>query len=213
VSLLLPVHKSVGIQPTSLHLTNKSQQNRSFVEAVSIDSWQFQMEINKVRSKKMESEPIASCSTIQREPNISCSTNQIKRDESSATFKLVAVSVPNNYALSFDDKSSAMIKLVVASVTNKDLKGSTNGSLAHFQQLPVGVSAAPTFFNGKISSILQLFVAFVANKYTHDSISRAENGLRLFDEKDIKLVVDSEGAQFTPATLQVQARNHQTDFQ
>ncbi len=27
------------------------------------------------------------------------------------------------------------------------------------------------------------------------------------------LIVGSEGAQFAPATLQVQARNHQTDFQ
>ena len=27
------------------------------------------------------------------------------------------------------------------------------------------------------------------------------------------LIVDSEGAQFAPATLQVQACNHQTDFQ
>ncbi len=40
-----------------------------------------------------------------------------------------------------------------------------------------------------------------------------KNGLRLFDKKDIKLIVDSEGAQFAPATLQVQACNHQTDFQ
>jgi hypothetical protein len=40
-----------------------------------------------------------------------------------------------------------------------------------------------------------------------------ENGLRLFDTKDIKLIVDSEGAQFAPATLQVQIHNHQTDFQ
>ena len=40
-----------------------------------------------------------------------------------------------------------------------------------------------------------------------------ENGLRLFDKKDIKLVVDSEGAQFAPATLHIQAHNHQTDFQ
>ena len=92
----------------------------------------------------------------------------------------------------------------------------TNGSLARFEQLPVGVSAAPTFFNGKISSIFQLVVAFVANKYTHDGISRhhpQENELCLFDEKDIKLIVDSEGAQFASATLQVQARNHQTIFQ
>ena len=61
-----------------------------------------------------------------------------------------------------------------------------------------------------------MVVAFVANKYKHNGISRhslAENGLRLFNENDIKLIVDSEGAQFTPATLQVQARNHQTDFQ
>jgi hypothetical protein len=34
-----------------------------------------------------------------------------------------------------------------------------------------------------------------------------------FNKKDIMLSVDSEGAQFAPATLQVQARNHQTDFQ
>jgi hypothetical protein len=77
VLLLLPVHKSVGIQPTTLHLMNKSRQNRSFVDNVSIDSWQCQMEINKVKSKKTESELIASHSTIQRKPNIPHSTNQI----------------------------------------------------------------------------------------------------------------------------------------
>ena len=98
----------------------------------------------------------------------------------------------------------------------RDLKGSTNGSLAHFEQLPVGVSGAPTFFNGKMSSMFQLVVAFVANTYKHDGISRhppAENELCLFNKKDSMLIVDSEGAQFAPATLQVQARNHQTDFQ
>ena len=183
-------------------------QIRSFVDDASIDSWKFQ--------KKTESEPIASHSTTQREPNISCSTNQIKRDESSTTFKLFVASVPNNYVLSLDGKSSATLKLVVASVTNEDLKGSTNGSLARFEQLPVGVSVAPTFFNSKISSIFQLVVAFVANYYKHNGVSRhppTENGLRLFDKKDIKLIVDSEGAQFAPATLQVQVHNHQTDFQ
>ncbi len=147
---------------------------------------------------------------------MSRSTNQIKQGESSATFKSVVASLSKNYALSFNEKSSAMLKLVVASVTNKDLEGSTNGSLARFEQLPVGVSSAPTFFNGKIPSIFQLVVAFVANKYKHDGISRhspAENGLYLFIKKDIMLIVESEGAQFAPATLQVQARNHQTDIQ
>ena len=43
--------------------------------------------------------------------------------------------------------------------------------------------------------------------------SPAENGLRLLDENNIKLIVDSEGAQYAPATLQVQARNSQTEFQ
>jgi len=146
---------------------------------------------------------------------MSRSTNQIKRDESSAAFKLVVASVSKNYALSFDDNSSAMLKLVVASVTNKDLKGSPNGSLVRFEKLPVGVSVAPIFFNGKISCILQLAVAFVANEYKHDGISQhppAEIGLCLFNKKDIMLIVDSEGAQFTPATLQVQARNHQLIF-
>jgi hypothetical protein len=45
-----------------------------------IDSWQCQMEINKVKS----------------EPFASCSTNQIKQDKSTATFKLVVASVLNN---------------------------------------------------------------------------------------------------------------------
>jgi hypothetical protein len=159
-SLLLPIHKSVGMQI------------QSFVDDASIDSWKCQMEIDKVKSKKTESEPITSHSTTQREPNISCSTNQIKRDESSTTFELFVASVPNNYALSFDGKSSATLKLVVASITNEDLKGSTNGGLARFEQLPVGVSVAPTFFNSKISSIFQLVVAFVANYYKHNGVSR-----------------------------------------
>jgi len=161
-SLLLPVNKSVWMQI------------RSFVDDASIDLWKCQMEIDKVKSKKTESEPIASHSTTQREPNISCSTNQIKCDESSTTFKfkLFVAFVPNNYTLSFDGKSSATLKLVVASVTNEDLKGSTNGSLARFEQLPVGVSVAPTFFNSKISSIFQLVVAFVPNKYKHNGVSQ-----------------------------------------
>jgi len=58
--------------------------------------------------------------------------------------------------LIFRRQVSATLKLVVASVTKEDLKGSLNGSLAHFEQLPVGVSVAPTFFNGKNSSIFQL---------------------------------------------------------
>jgi hypothetical protein len=179
-SSLLSGRKSVGIQPTSLHLTNKSRQSPSFFDDVSIDSWQCQMEIDTVKSKITESEPIASRSTIQMEPNISHSTNQIKRNESSATFKLVVASVSKKYALSFVDKSSATLKLVVASVTNKDLKGSTNGSLARFEHLPVGATVAPTFFNGQITSIFQLVVAFVANKYKHDGIYQhpsEENGL------------------------------------
>ncbi len=170
-SLLLSGCKSVRIQPTSLHLTNKSRQSPSFIDDVSIDSWQCQMEIDTVKSKITESGPITSCSTIQREPNISHSTNQIKRNESSATFKLVVASVSKKYALSFVDKSSAMLKLVVASITNEDLKGSTNGSLARFEQIPVGATVAPTFFNGKITSIFQLVVTFVANKYKHQLAS------------------------------------------
>jgi hypothetical protein len=162
-----------------------------------------------------------SMKTAQRAIGSKCKSfqdnvNQIERNESSATFKLVVASVLKKYALSFVDKSSATLKLVVASVTNEDLKGSTNGSIARFEHLPVGATVAPTFFNGKITSIFQLVVAFVANKYKHDCINRhpsKENGLRLFDKKHIKLIVDSEGAQYAPATLQVQACNHQTDFQ
>ena len=103
----------------------------------------------------------------------------------------------------------------MTSLLPRDLKGSTNGSLARFEQLPVGVSAAPTFFDGTIISIFQLVVESVAIKYTHDGISRhppTEIWLRLFEKKDIKLIVDSEEAQFAPATLQVQACNYQTDF-
>jgi hypothetical protein len=77
-SLLLSGHKSVGIQPTSLCLMNNSQQSQSFVDDVSIDLWQCQMEINKVKPKKTKSEPITSHSTIQSEPIASCSPNQIK---------------------------------------------------------------------------------------------------------------------------------------
>ena len=98
-SLLLPVHKSVGIQPLSLHLTNKSRRCQSFVDNVLIDSWQCQMETDKVKSKKMESEPIASHSTIQSEPIASHSTNQNKQDKTSATFKLVVASIFNNISI------------------------------------------------------------------------------------------------------------------
>ncbi len=95
-SLLLSGHKSVGIQPMSLYLTNNLRQSQLFVGNVSIDSWQCQMEINKVKSKKTKSEPNASHSIIQSEPIASCSPNQIKWDKSSARFKLVVASVFNN---------------------------------------------------------------------------------------------------------------------
>jgi hypothetical protein len=48
---------------------------------------------------------------------------------------LVVASVSNNNALSFNDKSSATFKLVVVSVTNKFSKGPTNDSRAN--QRPV----------------------------------------------------------------------------
>jgi hypothetical protein len=98
-SLLLSGHNSMGIQPTSLCLMNNSRQSRSFIDNVLIDSWQCQIEINKVKSKKTKSEPIASHSTIQSEPVASCSTNQIKQDKSSATFKLVVASFFNNNSI------------------------------------------------------------------------------------------------------------------
>ena len=63
------------------------------------------------------------------------SSNQINRDKSSATFKLVVASVSNNNALSFNDKSSSTFKLVVASVTNEFSKGPTHASPA--KQRPV----------------------------------------------------------------------------
>ena len=98
-SLLLSGHKSVEIQPKSLCLMNNSWQSRSFIDDVSIDLWQCQIEIDRVKSKKTKSEPIASHSTIQSEPIASCSTNQIKRDKSSATFKLAVASVFNNISI------------------------------------------------------------------------------------------------------------------
>jgi hypothetical protein len=78
VSLLLSGHKSMGSQPTSLCLMNNSRQSQSFIDDVSIDSWQCRLEIDKVKSKKTKNEPIASHSTIQSEPIASRSTNQIK---------------------------------------------------------------------------------------------------------------------------------------
>jgi len=47
------------------------------------------------------------------------------------------------------------------------------------------------------------------SKLIVDSIPSYEGAQRAA----LKLIVDSEGAQYAPATLQVQARNHQTDFQ
>jgi hypothetical protein len=52
-SLLLSGHKSVGIQPLSLCLTNNLQQSRSFIDDVLIDWWQCQ--INKVDLKFLSS--------------------------------------------------------------------------------------------------------------------------------------------------------------
>jgi hypothetical protein len=52
-SLLLSGHKSVGIQPTSLCLTNNLRQSRSFVDNVLIDWWQCR--INKVDLKFLSS--------------------------------------------------------------------------------------------------------------------------------------------------------------
>jgi hypothetical protein len=52
VSLPIPGHKFEGIQLTSSHSMNNLQQCRSFFDNVSIDSWQCQMEIIEVKSKK-----------------------------------------------------------------------------------------------------------------------------------------------------------------
>ena len=63
------------------------------------------------------------------------STNQINRDKSTPTFRLVVASVSNNNALSFNDKSSFTFKLVVESFTNEFSKGLTIDSTA--KQRPV----------------------------------------------------------------------------
>ncbi len=93
---------------------------------------------------------------------------QIKRDESSATFKLVVASVSKNYSSSFDDKSSAMLKLVVASVTNKDSKGPTNDSPAKVPTIATSIRHEvfdySSSFDDKSSAMLKLVVASVTNK-------------------------------------------------
>jgi hypothetical protein len=64
--LLLSGHKSVWIQLTSLYLTNYLRQSQSFVDDISIDLWQCQMEINKVKSMKTAQSAIGSmCKSFQ----------------------------------------------------------------------------------------------------------------------------------------------------
>jgi hypothetical protein len=64
--LLLSGHKSVGIQPTSLYLTNNLRQSQSFVNNVLIDLWQCRMEINEVKSMKTVQNAIGSmCKSFQ----------------------------------------------------------------------------------------------------------------------------------------------------
>jgi hypothetical protein len=112
----------VGFKQHHQSLTRKYRQRRLFVDNVLIDLWQCQM------VDKNETSNLRQCQLFVNKMIVVLF--QIKRDESSATFKLVVASVSKNYSSSFDDKSSATLKLVVASVTNKDSKGSTNDSPA-----------------------------------------------------------------------------------
>ncbi len=125
---------------------------QTLISNVSIDSWQCRMEID-MRFQSIHSWQCKIDKLDHKLLSLLCSVDHSWQRWSDF-----------NMTLSFDDKSSATLKLVVASVTNEELKGWTNVSLAHFEQLPVRVSIASTSFNSKISSIFQLVVAFVANK-------------------------------------------------
>jgi hypothetical protein len=96
------------------------------------------------------------------------STNQINQDKSSATFKLVAASVSNNNALSFNDKSSSTFMLVVASITNEFLKGQTIDSPAKQRPVPNDDPAIESSLQLQvpmiIASIRQLIVALTFDR-------------------------------------------------
>jgi len=155
------------------------------------------------------------------------STNQFNRDKSSATFKLVVASVSNNNALSFNDKSSSTFKLDVVSVINKFLNGPTNASPA--KQHPVSnddpaierslqlhvpmtltfersIEAFPIFqlIDVSIPDENDSCIVFQMVAYGHNTFIESTS----FNDSFFQLVVElisiliSEGAQFTPATLQ-----------
>ena len=151
----------------------------------------------------------------------------IQSRQSSATFKLVVASVSDNNALSFNDKSSATFKLVVVSVTNKFSKGPTNDSPA--KQRPVSnddpaiesslqlyvpmtltfeqsIEAFPIFqlIDVSVPDENGSYSVFQMVAHRHNTIIESTS----FNDGSFQLVVESisivisEGAQFTPATLQ-----------
>ena len=130
------------------------------------------------------------------------STNQIKQDNSSATFKFVVSSVSNNNALSFNAKSSSKFKLVVASVTNKFPKGPTNDSPAKQHSVSNYNPAIENSFQLHVpmikASIQQLIVAL--------TFERSIEAFPIFQLIDVSVLDENDSC----SVFQMVAHGHDT---
>jgi hypothetical protein len=151
----------------------------------------------------------------------------------SSTCKMLSNKVLNNNAIFFDnfvDQSTLIFQLIVAfSITFQSLSCNAFRMVAcnHlcFTKVPSG-----NFNDGfqlvvEFNKVIELIKNFGHIKliklfmiFGHIELIKL---IKFFGHNEIierpissfKLIVDSEGAQFAPTTLQVQACNHQTDFQ
>jgi hypothetical protein len=170
-----------------LCLMNNSRQSRSFIDDVSIDSWQCQIEIDKVKSKKTKNEPITSHSTIKSESIASRSTNQIKRDKSSATFKLVVAFVFNKISIDswqcqmeINNVKSQSIDSWQCYINKVDLKLLSLCSIHHSWQCRSDFDTTLSFVD-QSSSAFQLVVASSNNNTLSfdDSVDRSSATIKL----------------------------------
>jgi hypothetical protein len=140
---------------------------------------------------------------------------QIKRDESSATFKLAVASVLTNNTLSFDDsveRSFATFKLVVASIANEYSKGVSlgafypfNGAPAFTAELIVALTSEQsnhelTKLNGLVvhHELIELIKGFVGHSELMKLTSLVHVGhIKLFKLRSLIVNSSSEEAQIS----------------
>ena len=149
--------------------------------------WQCQLEINKVKSKKTKSEPIATHSTIQSEPIAYRSTNQIKQVKSSATFKFVVASVFNNILIDswqcqmeINNVKSQLIDSWQPHINKVDLKLLSLCSIHHSCQSRSDFDITLIFIDQSSSTFLLVVASSNNNTLSFDdSVDRSSDTFKL----------------------------------